>query len=241
MAPDMRGYNTSDKPEGVSEYEMGPLVEDIRGLMDALGEEKTILVAHDWGGVVAWAFAMRHPERLNRLVILNAPHPVPYARALISDPEQRSASQYTLLLRSSRAEEILSRNRFQWLQAAVFQGCMDPAVFSEEDRAAYIQAWSQPGALTGSLNYYRAAPMLRVLENDASVDPADVPNVPSIPVPTLVIWGDGDTALTPRLLEGLETYVDNLTIRHIPEATHWVQQDAPERVNRYIRDFVTVR
>lgn len=239
VAPDMRGYNTSDKPLQVSEYEIGTLVSDIRALMEALGDEKAILAAHDWGGVVAWVFAMRHPEYLHRLVILNAPHPVLYARSLLSDPEQRSASEYILLLRSSRAEEVLSRNRFEWLQAAVFQGCRDPSTFTEKDRAAYIEAWSQPGALTGGLNYYRASSMLEVLEQEEPDKPGKIIDVPSITVPTLVIWGEKDQALLTHLLDGLETYVDNLTIQRIPDATHWVQQDAPELVNRYIRDFVS--
>jgi pimeloyl-ACP methyl ester carboxylesterase len=230
VAPDMRGYNRSDKPEGVDQYRMGVLVEDIRGLIGALGEEKIFLVAHDWGGAVAWAFAERYPDMLHKLVILNAPHHHIFARELRDNPVQQKASEYMLLLRSSRAEEILSRDGYAWLKTAVFDGCKDPSAFTDEDRAVYVEAWSMPGALTGSVNYYRAAGGL----TEPKIEGVDR----IIRVPTLVLWGEEDIALTLSLLDGLEDYVPDLKIMKIPGATHWVQNDVPYLVNRYIWDFV---
>jgi len=171
-------------------------------------------------------------------VILNAPHPTIFARELRHNPEQQMASQYTLLLRSSRAEEILSRNDFEWLRKAVFEGCKDPSAFDSRDRAAYLEAWSRPGALTGGVNYYRAAGMLEALDGAKAAEGVDTEEEGRVRVPTLVIWGEKDTALTIRLLGGLESYVSDLKIIRIPHATHWVQHDAPEEVNQSMMEFL---
>lgn len=238
VAPDMRGYNTSDKPEGVEKYRMSVLVEDVRGLIEALEEEKVFLVAHDWGGAVAWAFAEKYPHMLHRLIILNAPHHLIFARELKDNPLQQKASEYMLLLRSSRAEEVLSRDGYAWLRAAVFNGCKDPSAYTAEDRAAYVEAWSRPGALTGSVNYYRATNILKAPREQAAQggEAGKVKGI--IRVPTLVIWGEEDVALTLSLLDGLEDYVPGLKVIKIPGATHWVQNDEPNSVNRYISEFV---
>lgn len=238
VAPDMRGYNTSAKPEGVEQYRMSVLVEDVRGLIEALEEEKVFLVAHDWGGAVAWAFAEKYPHMLHKLVILNAPHPLIFARELKSNPLQRKASEYMLLLRSSRAEEVLSRDGYAWLREAVFNSCKDPSAYTVEDRAAYIEAWSQPGALTGSVNYYRAAGTPKA-PKEQGVERGETGKTNGIiGVPTLVIWGEEDVALTLSLLDGLDDYVPDLKVIRIPGATHWVQSDVPDLVNRYIWEFV---
>jgi pimeloyl-ACP methyl ester carboxylesterase len=195
-------------------------------------------VAHDWGGVLAWPFAAQYPDLLSKLVILNAPHPAIFARELKNNPKQQKASEYTLLLRSPRAEEVLSRNNFEWLRKVVFEGCKDPGSFDEEDRAAYLKAWSQPGAISGGVNYYRASPMLEVLEDSDQETSDKTFKAIMINVPTLVVWGEKDTALTTDLLNGLENCVSDLQIRRIPDATHWVQHDAPDLVNQYIWDFL---
>lgn len=238
VAPDMRGYNTSDKPEGVEQYRMSVLVSDIRGLIEALGEKKVFLVAHDWGGAVAWAFAEKYPDMLHRLVILNAPHHHVFARELNGNPLQRKASEYMLLLRSSRAEEVLSREGYAWLREAVFKGCKSPSSYTEGDRAAYIEAWSRPGALTGSVNYYRAAGGLKTLNEQGLEGGGTGKTKRLIKVPTLVIWGEEDVALTLGLLDGLDDYVSDLKVIRIPGATHWVQNDVPDLVNRYVWEFV---
>src|SRR5690242_11508884 len=157
VAPDMRGYNLSDKPQPLDQYAMPALVEDIRALAHELSHgRKFTLVAHDWGGAVAWAFAIAHPEMLDKLVIINAPHPGVFAKLLASDPKQQQASQYMLMFRSEKAEAMLSANNYAGLVNAVLGAGLKNGVFTEDDKQAYIKAWSQPGALTGCLNYYRA-------------------------------------------------------------------------------------
>jgi pimeloyl-ACP methyl ester carboxylesterase len=157
VAPDMRGYNLSEKPAGVDAYQMKQLVEDVRALAEHLGYKKFALVGHDWGGGVAWSFAIAHPEYLSKLVIVNCPHPAILARELLNNPEQQKASQYMLLFRSPQAEAVLSANNYAGLVAGVLGEGLKSGVFTEADKQAYITAWSQPGALTGGLNYYRAA------------------------------------------------------------------------------------
>src|SRR5271154_6398124 len=146
VAPDMRGYNLSDKPPELDQYKMAHLVEDIRAFADHLSHgKKFVLVAHDWGGAVAWSFAIAHPDYLQKLVIINAPNPAVFSRLLTSDPAQQKASQYMLLFRSPRAESILSANNYASLTEAVLGEGLKTGVFTEEDKAAYIKAWSQPG------------------------------------------------------------------------------------------------
>ena len=240
IAPDMRGYNLSGKPAGTEPYEMKNLVEDVRALAKHLGTKKFVLVGHDWGGAVAWSFAISHPDLLEKLVIINAPHPGVFGRLLRDDPAQQKASQYMLMFRSDRAEETLSANRYAALVNAVLGDGLKNGVFTEKDREAYIQAWSQPGALTGGLNYYRAARI------GPPVPGADVPasNSPTaaaplaVKVPTLVIWGEKDTALLTGNLVGLDQFVPQLTIKRIPEGSHWVIHERPAEVNGYIRDFL---
>ena len=240
VAPDLRGYNLSSKPAAVDQYAVPALVEDIRALAEHLGAKKFTLVGHDWGGALAWAFAAAHPEMLDKLVIINAPHPAIFFRELRNNAEQQKASQYMLLFRSPQAEAFISANNYAALVEAVMGEGLRKGFFTEDDRKAYIEAWSQPGALTGGLNYYRAA---RV--GPPTGDAADATSQPSIDpasllvkVPTLVIWGEKDTALLTGNLEGLEEFVPNLTIVRIPDGTHWVIHEQPERVNRLIREFL---
>jgi len=240
IAPDMRGYNLSGKPPGVEPYQMKNLVEDVRALADHLGRKRFVLVGHDWGGAVAWAFAIAHPERLEKLIIVNAPHPAVFARLLRDDPNQQKASQYMLMFRSDQAEATLSANNYGALVNAVLGAGLKSGAFTEQDRDAYIQAWSQPGALTGGLNYYRAArigpptPGGDVSSAKSGTDATQL----AVKVPTLVIWGEKDTALLTSNLEGLDQFVPQLTIKRIPEGSHWVIHERPAEVNGYIRDFL---
>jgi pimeloyl-ACP methyl ester carboxylesterase len=237
VAPDMRGYNLSSKPVEVEQYRMKYLINDIRALVEHLGHKKFILVAHDWGGGVAWPFAMRHPEYLEKLIIINAVHPVIFMRELRDNPAQQKASQYILVYRTPKAEEILSRNTYALLTSNLLEDGLKQDYFAEEDRKAYIEAWSQPGALTGGLNYYRAAHLGSFTgESDDSLS-AD-PSLFMVAVPTLVIWGEKDKWLLAGNLEGLEKYVPNLTIKRIPDGSHWVIHEKPGLVNSYIREFI---
>ncbi len=230
VAPDMRGYNLSSKPEDLAAYAVPSLVEDVRALADTLRGGRTFtLVAHDWGGVVAWAFAAEHPELLDALVIINAPHPTIFARELRENPAQQRASQYMLLFRSPAAEATLSANDYAALVTAVG--------VSGEDKARYIEAWSQPGALTGGLNYYRAA-RVGPPQPDEPTSPILAAAPMMIRVPTLVIWGEKDTALLTGNLSGLDAVVPQLTIKRIPDATHWVVREQSPAVNRLIREFL---
>ncbi len=241
VALDMRGYNLSAKPGNVDAYHAGSLIEDLRALAEHLGHQKFILVAHDWGGAVAWSVAMRHPECLEKLVIINAPHPAVFARELLNNPEQQKASQYMLLFRSPQAERILSENSYARLVDVLSQ-FGSKWKMTEEVRLKYIEAWSQPGALTGGLNYYRASPLYPPTSPEDIQKIKSILNLPrellAVKVPSLVIWGEEDQALLSGNLDGLEEYVDDLTVKRIPDGTHWVSHEQPQRVNALIRDFL---
>lgn len=240
VAPDMRGYNLSSKPADTEQYKTKYLVEDIRALADRLGYKRFFLVAHDWGGGVAWPFAMRHPDYLEKLIIINAPHPITFVRELRDNPAQQRASQYILVHRTLQAEEILAKDNYAVLVNSVLKDGLSHGYFSEEDCKAYIEAWSQPGALTGGLNYYRAA-RLGLFTGDDSEGLENLianPSLALVKVPTLVIWGEKDRYLLSGNLEGLEKYVPNLTIKRIPDGSHWVIHEKPALINAYIREFI---
>jgi len=239
VAPDLRGFNLSDRPADVKQYKARILIEDVRQLAQQLGQEKFVLVAHDWGGVVAWAYAMAHPQTLSRLVIVNSPHPVPFARELAHNPAQAAASQYMNLFRTGNAERVLSENNYARLASMTVEAWSKGGVDAAE-KAAYIEAWSQPGALTGSLNYYRASPLYPPTGDDPGakslkLDAADF----MVRVPTLVVWGLRDQALLPANLDGLDACVPDLRIERLAEASHWVMHEEPERLNQLIREFIS--
>ena len=245
VAPDLPGYNLSDKPTGLEAYRGNALVENIRGLADHFRNgQKFILVGHDWGGALAWALAIAHPEYVQKLVIVNAPHPAIFARLLASNADQQSASQYMLMFRSPGAEGMLSANNYALLVGAVLGDLLKSGAFHDADKDAYLKAWAQPGALTGGLNYYRAnhlgppvpSEMAGVIgaSGNLAPDPAQM----MVKVPTLVIWGEKDTALTTHNLEGLDRFVFDLTVKRIADGSHWVIHEKPAEVNRYIREFV---
>ena len=240
VALDMRGYNLSDKPAGVDHYRVPALVEDLRGLAAALGHRRFTLVGHDWGGAVAWAFAIAHPDLLERLVVVNAPHPAIFAREISDNPLQQQASQYMLTFRAEGAEALLAADDCAVLRRALWGASPAREAFTEEDRRAYLEAWARPGALTGGLNYYRAAhsgPRAPGGGLRPIADPAGL----IVRVPTLVIWGERDTALLTGNLDGLEHFVPDLTVRRIPDGTHWVIHEQPGLVNRLIREFLAGR
>jgi epoxide hydrolase 4 len=240
VAPDMRGYNLSSKPADLEQYRMKYLVEDLRALAEHLGHKKFILVGHDWGGAACWAFPLYYPYLLEKLVIINSPHAATFTRELRENPAQQKASQYMLMFRTPEAEKILAANNYEELRKKVLYWGGQKSKFTEEDEKAYLEAWSQPGALTGGLNYYRAAKVgppassggveSRQAARDLYLEP--------IRVPTLVIWGEKDTALLTGNLIGLEAYVANLVIKRIPDGSHWVVREKPDLINSYIREFL---
>lgn len=243
VAPDLRGYNFSSRPGRAELYEMPHLVEDVGGLAAHLGfgaGKEFVLVGHDWGGVVAWAFALAHPEALQALVIINAPHPAVFEREIRNNPEQQRASQYFQLFRTPVAEPALSADGYARLVQTVLEPGLRQGYFNEDDRKAYLEAWSQPGALTGGLNYYRAAALGRPAGDPALEPTTFMRGLTSwtVHVPTLVIWGERDTFLLSGLLNGLEQFVPRLTVKRIPDASHWVVHEKPALVNGYIREFI---
>ena len=240
---DMRGHNLSSKPAELEAYGVPHLVEDLRALTEELGLRRFTLVGHDWGGAVAWAFAIVHPDRLERLVIVNAPHPAIFGRLLREDPEQQKASEYMLAFRSAKAERMLADNDFAALKRIVLADLRAAGRLTAEDERAYVAAWSQPGALTGGLNFYRAAKVGPPARDGAPASGTlgTGEGASMVRVPTLVIWGEKDTALLPQNLDGLERYVPDLTIQRIPDGTHWVIHEQPALVNRLIREFLAAR
>ncbi len=238
VAPDLRGYNLSSKPSNVADYKISVLVDDLLGLAEHLGFQKFTLVGHDWGGALAWAVAIGHPERVEKLVIINAPHPFTFARELKSNWAQRRASWYILLFRTPLAEMLLRFNGYSALVRSTLGDGLKKNYFNERDRQAYLEAWSQPGALTGGLNYYRALP----LANFFSKKQLKIPGLDTdsflVRVPTLVLWGEKDPYLLPGNLDGLEEFVSDLTVRRFPDGSHWIIHERPALINSAVRGFL---
>ena len=230
VAPDMRGYNLSEKPAPVEEYGVPIIVEDVRALAAKLKARKFVLVGHDWGGVIAWAFAAAHPEMLDKLIIVNAPHPVVFARELANNPAQQKASSYFNIFNSPQAESFLSQNNF-----ATLKGLMKPWA-SPADLREYVANWQR--GLTGGLNYYRAARLHSPVDGVPGLPPGDLPKLKPIETRTLVIWGEKDTALLTGNLNGLDEQVTNLTVCRIPDGTHWVIHEKTAEVIQDMRHFI---
>ncbi len=241
VAPDMRGYNLSDKPSQVDDYRMRHLLGDIRGLVDQLDLAPFTLVGHDWGGIVSWAFALKHPELLERFVIIDSPPPFTWNRDLRESPKQREAVNYMLELSkpSPAPEEMVAADDFAMLDSMLERIGGSDARLSGAERAAYHAAWGQPGAIEAGLNYYRAARMgEQVAAGGVSEEYEAKIRAMRLEVPTLVIWGERDPALLVGLTRGLEEWIPELRLEVLPGAGHWVPYERPEEVNRLIREFV---
>lgn len=231
IAPDMRGYNLSDKPEGVAAYAIDELTADVAALIQAAGAERAAaVVGHDWGAGVAWAFAMRYPELLERLVILNGPHPARMLAALRTARQLRK-SWYMFFFQIPKLPELLARwSDYAVLRASVTEDPRRPGAVTEEDLSRYLEAWSRPGALTASINYYRAAFRPSGL--------LQLSKAPRVDTPVLVIWGEHDRYLESDLATPDPELVPNARVVHIPDASHFVHYDRPERVNQLLLDFL---
>lgn len=239
VAFDLRGHNLSSGPAEVAAYRIKPLLEDLRLLIEALtagrGEHRCTLVAHDWGGAIAWTFAALFPQYVERLVIINAPHSVPFARALAHDPAQQAASDYFPHFRTDTAERELAADGYRCL-FAMMRDDAGNCVLDDEDRARYVEAWSRPGALSAALNLYRASPLHPPAPGapgaaELHLDTASL----TVRRPTLVVWGMQDTALLPVLLDGLDQVVTDLTVVRIPDAGHWILHQRPNAVIEAVR------
>ncbi len=232
VAPDLRGYNESDKPEGVEAYRLGQIVEDVAGLIRALGRERALIVGHDWGGAVAYALAMRRPEMTRAIAVLNCPHPAAFTTAVFggTNLEQMRKSWYIFFFQLPELpERLLAADQFRLLKAFAYAHAR-PGTFSGKDLQAYIEAFSKPGALTGAINWYRAG--LRRPQPPER-------QFPSIGCPTLVIWGERDHFLGKELTRRMKRYFSGpFAIRYLPGASHWVQQEAPGRVNALLINYL---
>ena len=230
IAPDQRGYNTSEKPPGVRSYRIEHLADDIAALIEHAGESRAVVVGHDWGGAVAWAVSMLRPEVVEKLVVLNAPHPGALQREF-RRLRQLARSWYVFFFQLPWLPEAALRFRgYRMLDLGLRRESTRPDAFSDDDIAAYKNALSQPGALTAAINYYRAAVRRNPFESARMLR--------QIEVPALLIWGEQDPYLGIELTEGLERWVPGIRVERIPEASHWVQVDAAERVNELMIEFL---
>ncbi|MCG6115204.1 MAG: alpha/beta fold hydrolase [Mesorhizobium sp.] len=239
VAPDQRGFNLSSRPSAVEAYRGRHLVADFASLADHLSPDRPfVLAGHDWGASVAYAYAFRHAARLSHLVIANGVHPICFQRAIIEDPEQRQASQYMRLLCSERAEQLLAEDNYRRLMGMI-EGFSTTSFMDNETRAAYVETWSRPGALSAMLNWYRASPIL-VPEPDieAAMPPELARGDFSLPMPHLLLWGEADQALRPSTFPGLEEFAPDLTVRRFPNAGHWILHERPREVADAIRTFL---
>jgi pimeloyl-ACP methyl ester carboxylesterase len=229
VAPDLRGYNESDKPQGIESYAITELVKDIAGIIGGLGYQKCVLVGHDWGGAVAWQFAYTYTEMIEKLIVMNIPHPAKFSQGLFT-PQQLMRSWYIFFFQLPYLPELLCRwNDYQSLASAFTDMAMDKSAFSSADIQAYKDAAAKKGALTAAINYYRSV-FRELLTKQRQWK--------KLEVPTLMIWGENDLALGKELTYGTEDYVEQLEIKYIPNCSHWVQQEKPQLVNQYMSDFL---
>ena len=230
VAIDLRGYNDSDKPADSTAYSMPEFIKDVQGVITGLGYEKCVLVGHDWGGAIAWSFAYAHPEMVERLIVLNIPHPAKFAEGLRT-PQQLLRSGYIFFFQLPFLPELLIQlNDYQALEQAFKGMAKNKNAFTSADIEAYKNAFAKPGALTAAINYYRNVLQLgSSLQSSWSV----------LEVPTLMIWGEDDIPLGKELTYGTEQYVRDFQIKYIPNCSHCVQQEQPQLVNQYMREFLT--
>ena len=249
VAPDLRGFNLSAKPAEFEAYHVKHIVEDILLLIEHLGYEAATIVCHDWGGAIGWHLAIFHPDIVERLVVLNSPHPWMFMRELATNPAQQKASAYMNWLRGPNSEEALVANDF-----AVIERFLDdehgtrPAWYTPEVRARYHAMWSTPGApfkdgtpshaMTGGCNFYRATPLFPPLPGEA---PRTVPSPDGwrVDVPVRVLWGERDRALMTGLVDDLGEVCSDLKVERIPEGSHWLTHEQPARINAAIRTFLS--
>jgi len=242
VAPNLRGYAGSSAPSDVAAYRAKHLVQDLVALKDLLSPQQPLacLVAHDWGGAVAWNMANQHPELMRQLAIINSPHPGTFLRELQSSPEQQAASAYMNFLIRPDAEVLLAEDDYRRLWAFFTNmGAVDGpyAWLTEDVKAQYREVWSQ--GLTGALNYYRASPLRPPREADAAAAAITLPkSMLEILVPTLVLWGMNDIALPPGLVDGLEDYIPNLRLQRIADGSHWLVHEQPALVAQSLLAFL---
>jgi epoxide hydrolase 4 len=227
VAPDMRGYGRSDKPKGIAAYGTSVLADDIVALIHAFDSDRAHVVGHDWGGGVAWTLAIEHAEAVDRLAVLNCPHPAVMQRALRSNWTQIRKSWYIFAFQLPFLPEwAFTRDGSKAVKDALRRSAKRPDTFSEADLDEYARAFSGPGAATGAINYYRAAARSRVSRGKISA-------------PTLLIWGEDDFALGIELTRGMDgLFTIPPRVEYLPDTSHWVMEERPEDVNRLLLEFL---
>ena len=242
VAPNLRGYEKSSAPADVAAYRAKHLVQDIAALihLESGGQPLACLIAHDWGGAVAWNLANQLPQLSAKLAIINSPHPGTFLRELKSNPKQQAASAYMNFLIRPDAEKLLAENNYRRLwDFFLGMGAGEDGFgwLTETVKARYRAVWDQ--GLSGGCNYYRASPLRPPRAEDPAASTIELPReMLTIALPTLVLWGLGDTALPPELIEGLDDYIPQLTLETVPDATHWIVHEQPQRVIASLQRFL---
>jgi pimeloyl-ACP methyl ester carboxylesterase len=236
VAPNLRGYERSSQPSDVSAYRARHLVQDIAALIASEGAPLACLVAHDWGGAVAWNLANQQPQLLRKLAIVNSPHPGTFLHALQTSPKQQQASAYMNFLARPDAERLLREDGYRRL-FGFFTSWGGAPWLSEEVKRQYREVWDL--SLTGGLNYYRASPLRPPVPDDPGAGGVTLPReMLTVHVPTLVLWAMQDAALLPELVDGLEDYVPRLTVEKVPGASHWIVHERPDFVAQRLAAFL---
>jgi len=239
VMPDLRGFGDSDRPQDVADYSTDTLVADIFALADALAIDRFALVGHDWGGAIAWAATLRGNPRIERLAIVNSPHPLIFQKSLFESEPQRAASQYIRAFRNPGMEAGIAAMGFDTFFDKSFAKHADLSLIPAEERQLYIDQWSRPGALTAMLNWYRASQVIVPAADESPAMPAWVERgVPKIHVPVRVIWGLDDKALLPVQLEGIGEVGDDVEVFPLPGVGHFAPWEAPEKVGEALKPFL---
>jgi pimeloyl-ACP methyl ester carboxylesterase len=238
IMPDLRGYGASDRPQDVADYATETLIADLFALADAVGIERFALVGHDWGGAIAWAAALSGNPRVTRLAIVNSPHPAIFQKSLIDDPAQRAASQYMNAFRDPAMEAGIARMGIDTFFDKSFARHVDLAMVTPDERQAYIDDWSRPGALTAMLNWYRASRIGVPAPGEQAAMPEWVNHVPKLHIPVRIIWGLEDKALLPIQLEGIGEVGDDVEVFPLDGVGHFAPWEAPERVAAALSPFL---
>jgi pimeloyl-ACP methyl ester carboxylesterase len=228
VAPDLRGYNNTDRPR--KGYDIPTLLRDIEGLIKGLGQQKAVIVGHDWGGALAWSFTINYPSMTERLIVMNAPHPAAMMREMRTIKQLRKSWYIFAFQLPWLPEYLLGRNHAYEIGRMLRGAALQKTVFPGEETTKYQEAMSKPGAIKAALSYYRQLfrhPPLSLYRYDTRISAR-----------TLLIWGEQDIALGIELTTGLERWVNDIEIKRIPDSGHWVQQEQPDKVNQYMLEFL---
>jgi len=229
-APNLRGYGKSDRPAGIASYTLDKLEQDVSDLIEASGSKHVVLIGHDWGAAIAWSFAMYHPGEIERLITMNVPHPACFQRGLGTLTQLRKSWYMFFFQIPGLAEKLIPLGNFRAIEHGFRNMAVHKERFPDEVLDVFKRNAKEPGGLTAMINYYRALP--RGLSRARKL------GMPKIETKTLLVWGEQDAALGKELTYGTEKHVSHLTVRYVPDASHWVQQDTPEAVNAMLTAFL---